>query len=358
MNTVERYRNVAFGLICLLVLFLIIYMLRPFWQAIVWAITLAIIIYPVHKRIADRYGDTVGALVSTLGALLFVVGPLVLTGLLFYAELRSMAAVVEQGTDGRGQSLNLSDLIDEADRFVQPYAQQVGLTDFSVRSMTENWAKSLQGKTGQFITTGIQVVLNFIFGMLLLFFLLRDGSKLKIPSLDLIPLEREQSQRVLDSVYDMVHATFLGIVLVALAQGVAIGVTYWLLGVPFPFLLALLSILLALIPMAGTPVLWVPIAILLAAQGEYAKAITLVAVGVLIAGQIDTVLRPLIIGSRVKIHAAPIFFSLLGGIVTLGPVGVIVGPVVLIIGIGAAQILREMVRQAASEELEAERNQG
>ncbi|GIV02982.1 MAG: AI-2E family transporter [Fimbriimonadales bacterium] len=343
---IERYRNFAFGLICLIILVLVLYLMRPFWQAAVWAITLAIIVYPLHCRIAARYGDTIGAIVSTLGAILFVIGPLVLTGLLFYGELRSVASLVVQG-DGSNKPMSVPELIAEADRILRPYAQQIGITDLSLKTMADRWAESLQQQTGQFLATGVRVVLNFVFGTILFFFLLRDGRKLQIPALELIPLERDQAQRVLDSVYDMVHATFLGVVLVAILQGSVIGIAYWLLGVPFPFLLTLLSILLAMVPMAGAPVLWVPIAILLASQGQYTKALILVAVGVLIVGQIDTVLKPLIISSRIKLHPAPVFFAFLGGIVTLGPVGVIVGPVVLIVAIGAAQILREMARQAA-----------
>jgi predicted PurR-regulated permease PerM len=342
---VERYRTFAFGLICFVILALILYMMRPFWQAAVWAITLAIIVYPIHSKIAARYGDTVGAIVSTIGAILFVIGPLVLTGLLLYGELRTFASLVVQG-DGSSKPMSVPELIAEADRILRPYAQQIGLKDLSIKSLADSWAESLQQQTGQFLATGVRIILNFVFGTILFFFLLRDGRRLQLPALELIPLERSQAQRVLDSVYDMVHATFLGIVLVAILQGSVIGIAYWLLGVPFPLLLALVSILLAMVPMAGAPVLWVPIAFLLASQGEYTKALILVAVGVLIVGQIDTVFRPLIISSRIKLHPAPVFFAFLGGIVTLGPVGVIVGPVVLIVAIGAAQILREMAKQS------------
>jgi predicted PurR-regulated permease PerM len=177
---------------------------------------------------------------------------------------------------------------------------------------------------------------------LLLFFILRDGKRLYAPSLDLLPLTRKKSSEIYDVVYDTVHATFIGIVLVAILQGTLLGITFWALGLPAPLLWGSVAILLCMIPFAGAPIVWVPTCLLLASQGHWVQAVILAIVGMGVIGLVDNIFKPVIIGMRVKLHPMAVALAIFGGIATMGPVGILVGPVVLSVLLGAVQVIREM----------------
>jgi predicted PurR-regulated permease PerM len=102
---------------------------------------------------------------------------------------------------------------------------------------------------------------------------------------------------------------------------------------------------LCAVPLLGAPIIYVPLSLLLIAQGKYWQGITLAAVGFLLVSQSDNILRPFIIGARVDLHPMAIFFSLLGGIFAMGPVGIMVGPIVLTMLLALQEIIRERLKE-------------
>ncbi|MBA3725840.1 MAG: AI-2E family transporter, partial [Armatimonadetes bacterium] len=221
---------------------------------------------------------------------------------------------------------------------------------FELRKSLEQLTRTLLGSAPMIATKLLYGVLTFVFALLLLFFLLRDGHRLRAPATDLIPLPPHKSAAILTTVYDTVHATFYGIVLVALMQGTVLGITFWLLGLPAPLVWGMATIVLCTIPFAGAPIVWVPACLLLLSQGAWGRAVILAIIGVGVIGLIDNIFRPIIIGHRVKLHPMAVFFAIFGGIVTMGPVGLLVGPVLLSVILGAIQVLREI---AATSPVEA-----
>jgi predicted PurR-regulated permease PerM len=131
-------------------------------------------------------------------------------------------------------------------------------------------------------------------------------------------------------------------VLVAILQGTLLGITFWAMGLPAPLLWGAVAILLCMIPFAGAPIIWLPTSLILASQGHWLQAVILAAVGVGVIGLIDNVSKPVIIGMRVKLHPMAVALAIFGGIATMGPVGILVGPVVLSVLLGAVHVIREM----------------
>ncbi|OWU65688.1 MAG: hypothetical protein CBB60_003380, partial [Armatimonadetes bacterium Cent15-Ar3] len=106
--------------------------------------------------------------------------------------------------------------------------------------------------------------------------------------------------------------------------------------------LGVISVLLCVVPLLGAPVIYVPVGLLFLAQGETTKAAIVLAVGFIIVSQIDNVLKPLFIGSKVALHPLAIFVSVLGGIAVFGPIGLMVGPMVLSILLGLYDHIAEV----------------
>jgi len=340
--SIARYRKVGFVIVCALIAVVAFVLIVPFWQAIVWGVALSIIVHPLFKWLNRFMGEAASALVTTLATLVFLVLPLVVLGMALYGEINHLRAQLELQNADSGETFSITRLVEDTNTQIQPFLQSVGVKNVDLREIVANAPKALLGSAPQIATAVVKGAITFVFAMLLLFFILRDGKKLYTPSLDLLPLPREKSGEIYDTVYDTVHATFIGIVLVAILQGTLLGITFWALGLPAPLLWGAVAILLCMIPFAGAPIVWVPTSVILASQGHWPQAIILAVVGAGVIGLVDNVFKPVIIGMRVKLHPMAVALAIFGGIATMGPVGILVGPVVLSVLLGAVQVIREM----------------
>jgi predicted PurR-regulated permease PerM len=137
--------------------------------------------------------------------------------------------------------------------------------------------------------------------------------------------------------------------LVAIIQGTIMGITYALAGAPNALLLGVLSVILCIIPLLGAPVLYIPSGLIMLANGNTAGAFAVLGVGFLVVSQIDNLLKPFFIGGRANLHPMATFFSILGGVLLFGAVGVMAGPMLLTILIALQHIVRERVRLESGE---------
>jgi predicted PurR-regulated permease PerM len=182
----------------------------------------------------------------------------------------------------------------------------------------------------------VQVALTLV----VLFFLLRDTPRLMPVVREFIPLNAEQTDALLRRVVETIHATVYGATAVAVAQGALTGLAFWFLGLPAPLLWTAVTTVLCFVPLLGAPVVWVPTVIVLAAQGAYGKAFALSLWGLLVVGLVDNFIRPIVIGARTQLHPMVVFFSVLGGLLLMGPLGLLMGPVILAITIALLEILK------------------
>jgi predicted PurR-regulated permease PerM len=118
----------------------------------------------------------------------------------------------------------------------------------------------------------------------------------------------------------------------AIVQGILVGIGFAVVGLPSPIVFGVLAALLALVPMAGTPVVWVPAVIALAVQQRYyAAAFMLVWGGFVVT--IDNFLRPWLVSGRAQVSTLTVFIGVLGGVGAFGPIGIFLGPLVLALAI-------------------------
>ena len=135
--------------------------------------------------------------------------------------------------------------------------------------------------------------------------------------------------RVCRRVGDTIYATIYGTLAVSAVQGLLGGLMFWWLGLPAPLLWGVVMALLAVLPVLGAFVIWIPAALFLALEGSWGKALILTAWGGVVVGTIDNLLRPILVGKRLKLHTVLAFVSVVGGLILFGPAGLILGPVVL-----------------------------
>ena len=127
---------------------------------------------------------------------------------------------------------------------------------------------------------------------------------------------------------DTILATVYGTLAVSAVQGLLGGLMFWWLGLPAPLLWGIVMGLLAVVPVLGAFVIWIPAAIFLVLEGSGGKALLLVLWGGIVIGGIDNLLYPILVGKRLKMHTVLAFISIVGGLIVFGPSGLILGPVI------------------------------
>ena len=128
---------------------------------------------------------------------------------------------------------------------------------------------------------------------------------------------------------NLTYATVYGQFIVALIQGAVATVAYFLFGVGSPITWGLLTTFFALIPFLGTPIVWVPISLNLLISAEIARGIGLLLVGIFIISTIDNLLKPRLIGKRASLHPVLVLIGVVGGLITMGLIGIIIGPLII-----------------------------
>jgi len=323
-----------------------------FIPAILWAAVLSILTRPLYVRMTKRFNESLSAAIVVIGLILVFVIPVGALGVAGYVQVTEVVSEIRADSPDGRSGLTQENVFKRVDRLVDPIVAPFA-KEFKLSKWYEENREDLGKRAGEMLGPAAQSIiwtaLTMIVALLTMFFMLRDGPRLLEPTLDLMPLPRDSSLTILERMAETVRAVFIGVVLVALIQGTIAGITYWAIGVPSPIVWGLATTVLCVIPLLGSPVIILPMALFLFAQGHVVEAIVLLAVGFGIITQVDNLLRPWMIGSRIKSHYITTFFSLLGGVLAFGPVGIMAGPVLLTLILGLVDVIRERRRLANGE---------
>jgi len=155
-----------------------------------------------------------------------------------------------------------------------------------------------------------------------------------------VPLEEKEKARLFRHLASVTRALVYGTGVTALVQGALVGMGFAAVGLPSPVVFGVLAALAALIPVAGTPVIWAPAVVALAAQDRWTAALILLAWGGFVT-TIDNFLRPWLVSGRAEIGAVTVFIGVLGGLAAFGPIGLVLGPLVLTLAIALVRFALE-----------------
>lgn len=178
--------------------------------------------------------------------------------------------------------------------------------------------------------TGLfDLFLALLFMMIALFFVYRDGENFvaQIDTLGerILPKRWERISRVVPAT---ISSTVMGMTLIAIGEGIVLGIAYWIAGVPSPVTLGVITGVMALVP-GGAPLSFTLVSIYLVASGSPVAGVALLAWGSTELFIVDKTLRPRLVGGPIKLPFLPTFFGLIGGVKTMGFIGLFIGPVLM-----------------------------
>jgi predicted PurR-regulated permease PerM len=176
-----------------------------------------------------------------------------------------------------------------------------------------------------------QIFIDFGILVITLYFFFADGPGMIRTLMRLSPLDDEYEERLLLQFDRTSRAVVLATVLSALTQGVLATGAFWILGMPSLVLLFLATTFMAFIPFLGPAAVWVPVAIYLSAfEGRWGAAIGLAFFGVTVVATVDNVVRMYVLKGNSQLHPLLALLSVLGGLQVFGPIGILVGPMVVV----------------------------
>ncbi len=325
---------IFFIVLLLYILSSILFILSPFLNPIFWGAMLAFAFYPVYERLLRSFGKnrTLAAILTTLLILLAFVP------LLLFVALQAAKEAVHL-YDWLAQAIQNG----SAERALQrlgevPVVKKISESHLiqweSMKKQLEDSALNSAGTIGNFalknaailtknIVTGL---FDFFLTFFLLFFFLRDGNKIYNFIYEITPLDEGDKKLVFNQLSDTFSATLRGQLFTAMAQAAALGVIFWLLGLPLPVFFAALTFLSAMIPVFGAAAVWVPFAVYLGVGQEWGRMAILLVMGTFIISGIDNILKPLLIGQKTKLPYSLLFLGILGGMQAYGFIGIFIAP--------------------------------
>lgn len=298
----------------------------PFLPALAGALALAVIFTPLQRWLESKLRfPNLAAFISVLVIALIVVAPATFV----VQKLAVQAAAGARLVETRVESGEWRRAI-EAQPRLAPIAVRIE-EDMNLPGAAKALATWLSSTAGSIVTGSVFQAVSFCLVFYLLFFFLRDRRVALHSIRSLSPLSKSEMEMLFDRVGDTIHATVYGTLAVSCIQGLLGGLMFWWLGLPAPLLWGVVMALLAVVPVLGAFVIWIPAALFLVLEGHWAKALILTAWGVAVVGTIDNLLRPVLVANRLKLHTVLAFLSVVGGLMVFGPAGLILGPMALTI---------------------------
>jgi predicted PurR-regulated permease PerM len=209
--------------------------------------------------------------------------------------------------------------------------------------MAEKLATTLSSGMSSVVSGSVWAVAELLITFFALFYFFRDRRPALQAVRSLVPLSEAEMNEVFVRISDTIYATVYGTLAVALVQGFLGGLMFWVLGVQGALLWGTVMGLLAVIPVLGAFIVWVPAALFLALEGSWGKAVILTVWGAGVVSLIDNLLYPLLVGKRLRLHTLPVFIAIVGGILLFGSAGVILGPVTLAVMVALVDIWRRRI---------------
>lgn len=306
-----------YSLIILIIVFGIILFrqAQPFMNGILAAVTLYILLRGFSQWLQSRMKPLLAVWLLTIGTTLFILIPFSLFGWAIFDQLS-------------GMHLNTQNIIHPAQQIIGVVKDKTGFDVFSEKSLS--FIVEQASSIGKTVMSGVSdFVVNFAVAIMLLFFMLNDGKRMEEYISTILPFKKADKDEVLKKVVLIVRSNAIGIPLLALIQGgISLG-GYLLCGAPNPVLTAFLTGFASIIPIVGTALIWVPVAIYFMAIGDWLHAIMMLAYGGIVVSQCDNLIRFILQKKMADIHPLITIFGVVAGLPLFGFMGIIFGPLLV-----------------------------
>lgn len=352
----ETAARAFFVALFVLTLYLVYLIFKPFLAGIAWAVVLAVAFLPLYERMVRWFRGRAWLAATVLSLLVGagIVVPCALAVVKIGKGLVDGYHRLESYWGETGSAGAMLDRVPWAKDAVEWAGQYVDLEAIDLQKIALSAAKTVAnaaaGKSGAFVADAVSTILTVIVLLLTMATLFHEGPKLVQLVRRYLPLSEADRDAALTELRDVTRSVFLGGLLTAFAQGILGAIGWGLAGLAEPVTFGAAMFFCALLP-AGTAIIWGPGALWLVVSGHPWAALFLTLWGALVVSMADNLIRPLLIGRGVKMHSLLVFFSIFGGILAFGLIGLFIGPLIITFFLFLLEVLkRDLFRDSAAEE--------
>ncbi len=329
-----------------------VYFFHGFLVPVLAALVIGFASWPIYRRLLVAIGGnrTLGATIAIIAVISFIVAPISLAAIYAVDEVRDWVAwTIATNKFGAPVPVWLTQIPGLGVWLGTQWAKYVGHPG-AVGELVQLVSGSNIGSIYRGVlvvgASAFQSLLTLLFMLITLFFVYRDGEKLVV-QLDrlgerILPMRWERVSRIVPLT---ISSTVTGMGVIAIGEGIVLGVAYWMAGVPSPVTLGIITGIMALIP-GGAPLCFTLVSVYLFASGSPFAAVALFAWGTIELFIVDKTLRPRLVGGPISLPFLPTFFGLVGGVKTMGFLGLFVGPVLMALLVA---IWREWLREVTDQ---------
>lgn len=326
-----------------------IFIAWPFAKAAFLAFTLAVIFFPVQRAASKRFklNRYLLAVLTTLVVAICVIFPMVVLIGVVVSQISDFLQMITLDAHAG----TLSDAFGQLLITVHGWIEKLWGQAPPIEEIRETIISALAGAGKKFyalsprvLSTTISIVANFLLMPIFLVVFLAEGGALFGWIMESIPLTADHRSELASDVRVMITSSIVAAIITALVQGSLLGAGFWAAGFQRPFEWALVAIILSIIPVVGAASCYITATTLLLSAGNIKGAIIFLIFGVVVISGSDNIIKPLIMRSK-KMHPLLLFVVLIGSVNLFGPIGLLVGPVLLSIFLASLNIYRrEFIR--------------
>jgi predicted PurR-regulated permease PerM len=343
-TTRSRLDNVLFYGVVALLAYLVFSIFEPFLAPLGWAGVMVVVFYPIHKRLERRMRPSSAALLSTFGVTLILILPVLALVALSVHEaagvVHSLAPSFATGWPTLSDLSNYSSLTDlsslpgpigRAGAWIDSkFPSQHAVDIVGMAQRTVIYAASFVGsRLGSIFRNAIVFLFDLFVTLFALFYIFRDADWIVSSFRRLLPFPPAARERVLTEARELINASVTTSLVIALIYGVVGGVAFAAIGLGAPIFWGVVMAFLSMLPVVGAWPVWLPSTIYLFSTGHAGRAVALLAVALVIIGVTDYVVRPMLVGKCTELSGLVVFISVLGGVAVFGPLGIVLGPIVV-----------------------------
>lgn len=354
-----RQRIFFFGMVVILAILTLI-LVWQFTSAILLAVALVVILKPLYRWFLARRWVKGAESRAVGGTILIFILVIAIPVVLIISGAISQANSLFDELDFSGMDFSLPGIIswlEELIRGTEAEGFRIDEAQFAA-NLEETLTKAIDWFSNVLISLGQSLPDFFMNTVVVLVIIIVLLPRYKHPGkqdiLDIVPFPPEITQLFIDKVDMMITAMFKGTFVIAIAQGAAMGVVFWIVGIPYIMFLTIVSMFLSLVPFIGISLVAWPVGIILLLTGNTWQGILVILAFLLIVSNIDTALRPVLVPKGAYLNPALIILSVFGGMGVMGLIGALYGPVVMILLVTSIEVYTKYMLRSDLEILERE----
>jgi predicted PurR-regulated permease PerM len=305
------------------------YLLKPFFFALFWAVLLAAIFAPVNARLNRRFKSPSLCAAMTLAAvLLTLILPVgLILALLVGESIDLYQSINTNGGSWMNSITGVLNTIGSHPLLARLNIDQEFITDKTVE-LVKAFADFLFKNLSVFTQNTIFFLIEFAVMLYSLFYFLRDGGDFIRTIFRYIPIDERHMNTFATEFLVTAKASLKFTFVIGGIQGFLGGIIFYVTGIQSALVWGVLMVGLSIVPVIGNAIVWVPAGIIMLLLGHIWQGIAILVFGSVVISLVDNLLRPVLLGKDIQMHALLIFLSTLGGIAFFGFSGFVLGPVI------------------------------